>query len=100
MVRNSIVMGGFSFFNPGGGGGGTRPHVVPGRGQVPSVVLTVQSALAGTLLANGTSIPRPGESVIVKLDPRFGQTGADRGVHDDGEYLDGRLGRSGVRLGS
>jgi hypothetical protein len=36
----------------------------------PSVTVTIESALAGTVLANGTTIPRPGESVIVKLDTR------------------------------
>lgn len=33
----------------------------------PSVTLTVQSSLPGSLLANGQSVPRPGESAIVKL---------------------------------
>jgi hypothetical protein len=33
----------------------------------PSVTLTLQSNLAGTLLANGQSIAKPGEALIVKL---------------------------------
>ncbi len=33
----------------------------------PSLVLTIQSALPGSLLADGTTVPTPGASVIVKL---------------------------------
>ncbi|MHC5540814.1 Ig-like domain-containing protein, partial [Singulisphaera rosea] len=33
----------------------------------PFITLTIQSALPNTLLADGTSIPKPGESVVVKL---------------------------------
>jgi len=33
----------------------------------PVISLTIQSALPGTLLANGETIPSPGESVVVKL---------------------------------
>src|SRR5262249_5851248 len=61
IVRDSIVMGGFDF-----GGGGPAPTTLQPEPR-PNVVLTVQSALPGTLLANGSSIPRPGESVIIKL---------------------------------
>ena len=33
----------------------------------PVITLTIQSALPGTLLADGTAIPSPGESVMVKM---------------------------------
>ena len=33
----------------------------------PLVSLTIQSALPGTMLADGETIPSPGQSVIVKL---------------------------------
>ena len=56
----------------GPGGGIYTPPVVSGTSfstePKPDVLLTVQSALAGTLEANGQSIPKPGESVIIKLD--------------------------------
>ena len=64
IVRESIVMGGFSFFTGGGGLPATSLQPEP----TPSVVLTVQSALPGTLLADGSTIPNPGQSVIIKLD--------------------------------
>ncbi len=35
--------------------------------QPPTVSLTIQAALPGTLLADGSTIPSPGQSVIVKL---------------------------------
>lgn len=62
IVRNSIVMGG-----PGRLGNGIPPTSLQAEPK-PAVVLTVQSALPGTLLPDGSSIPRPGESVIIKLD--------------------------------
>lgn len=64
IVRNTIVMGGTTGQNFG------IPPTSYQQEARPSVVLTVQSALSGTLLANGQSIARPGESVIVKLDSR------------------------------
>ena len=67
IVRNTIVMGGgVGAF--GGIGIITPPPTSYLPEPKPTVVLTVQSALPGTLLANGQSIPRPGESVIIKLD--------------------------------
>ncbi len=42
----------------------------------PTVTLTIQSALPGTLLANGEQIPSPGQSVIVKLLNDFSPNGA------------------------
>ncbi len=43
----------------------------------PVISLTIQSALPGTLLANGETIPSPGQSVIVKMLN-------DRAPHDVG----------------
>ena len=67
IVRNTIVMGGGTF-GFGNGGIFTPPPTTYLPEPKPTVVLTVQSALPGTLLANGQTIPRPGESVIIKLD--------------------------------
>ncbi|MFO0910304.1 MAG: hypothetical protein U0794_18500 [Isosphaeraceae bacterium] len=64
IVRETIVMGGGRF----GGGGTTPPASSFQPPPAPTVVLTVQSALPGTLLADGSKIPLPGESVIIKLD--------------------------------
>ncbi len=41
----------------------------------PTVSLTIQSQLGGTLLADGTTIPFPGQSVIVKLDNQYAPPG-------------------------
>ena len=60
IVRNTIAMGGFSYPSVPNGPLTAEPK--------PSVVLTVQSALAGTLQPDGTKIPSPGESVIIKLN--------------------------------
>ena len=64
LLRGTVVMG--------PGGGIYTPPVVSGTSfstePKPDVLLTVQSALAGTLEPNGQSIPKPGESVIIKLD--------------------------------
>jgi hypothetical protein len=54
-------------FNDAGPPAGTNSFLPEAK---PSIVLTVQSALPDTLLANGSRIPRPGESVIIKLDSR------------------------------
>jgi large repetitive protein len=45
------------------------PPSLTSYGPVPNPVisLTIQSALPGTLLANGETIPSPGQSVVVKL---------------------------------
>jgi hypothetical protein len=73
LVRNSIVMGpdaGSSFtlaFSASGPPAGTNSFLPEAK---PTLVLTVQSALPDTLLANGSRIPRPGESVIIKLDTK------------------------------
>ena len=54
-------------------GGTLRQHrsraELTAYGTIPSPVvsLTIQAALPGTLLADGETIPSPGQSVIVKL---------------------------------
>ena len=51
----------------------------------PFITLTIQSALPGTILANGQTIARPGESVLVKMlgtgpgTATAGSTNADNG---------------------
>ena len=51
----------------------------------PVASLTIQAALPGTLLADGETIPSPGQSVIVKL-------------YNDNTPNDAGLGQSGVEL--
>ena len=64
VLRGTIVMYGL---------GTNRPKPLPasfttfGKEQTPSQVITLQSALPGTPLANGLTIGQPGESLIVKL---------------------------------
>ncbi len=76
LVRGSIVPNLPTFFNFNNGGGtgtgsggiGGIPTPPPlGAITKPSIVLTIQSALPGTLLANGQTIATPGASVIVKM---------------------------------
>ncbi|HZW35120.1 MAG TPA: S8 family serine peptidase, partial [Isosphaeraceae bacterium] len=67
VLRGTIVMGGaYSFF------GTTSSPPVPnltayGAEPTPYISTTIQSALPGTLLADGSTIPSPGQSVVVKL---------------------------------
>jgi hypothetical protein len=73
VLEGTLILAGAYSFNFTG----TGPTIIPGPvpssfsayGAVPSPVvsLTIQSALPGTVLANGTTIPSPGQSVIVKL---------------------------------
>ncbi len=69
VLRGTIVLAGA--YGLGFGPGGTLTAPVPGStyGPIPSAVvsLTIQSAVPGTLLADGETIPSPGQSVIVKL---------------------------------
>jgi hypothetical protein len=71
VLRGSIVLAGagdFRFRQGPGQNGFTTPDPTKfGAEPSPAITLTIQSALPGTLLADGTSIPRPGESVMVKL---------------------------------
>ncbi len=60
--------------------------------QTPSITLTLQSSLPGTLLANGQTIPEPGESLIVKeinKNPTVGNaTTGQTGLTSNGSGLD------------
>ncbi|MFI5457180.1 MAG: Ig-like domain-containing protein [Isosphaerales bacterium] len=67
VLRGTIVLAGsYSFF---GGNISTPTPNLTAYGPIvqPSLSLTIQSALPGTLLANGETIPSPGQSVIVKM---------------------------------
>ena len=73
LLRTTIRLAGFE---RGRFGGIPLPAYPSGTGPTgtawlaeltPSVVLTIQSSLPDSPLANGQKIPRPGESVIVKL---------------------------------
>jgi hypothetical protein len=63
----------------------------------PAITLTIQSALPGTLLADGSTIPKPGESVIVKLlgfaaapgTATAGSTGADADANAGAGFIVG-----------
>ncbi|HWE38007.1 MAG TPA: Ig-like domain-containing protein [Isosphaeraceae bacterium] len=64
VLRGTIVMRGV----------GSNPRAIPlpsttalAKEIQPSQVITLQSALPGTLMANGQTIAQPGESLIVKL---------------------------------
>ena len=90
VLRGTIILTGASGFF----GSGSEP--VPdlnayGPEPKPVQSLTIQSALPGTVLADGSVIPSPGESVVVKLlsdtTPngsgslaQFGSTGVNNGV--------------------
>ncbi len=67
VLRGTIVLGPSGSSFPG-----FIPTPLPNANQFedvppPSVSLTIQSQLGGTLLADGSTIPYPGQSVIVKL---------------------------------
>ncbi len=69
VLRGTIVLAGaYGFgFNQGGNLAPPIPGTSYGPVPNPTVSLTIQSAVPGTLLANGETIPSPGQSVIVKL---------------------------------
>ena len=89
VLRGTIIPSGdFGFNNTFGSINTTVDPITPppNRNQVkPSITLTIQSALPGTLLANGQSVSRPGESVLVKMlgagpgNGTAGSTNADNG---------------------
>ena len=87
MLRGTLILAGAYTFNFQLG---RRLHEapVPSRtyGPIPSAVvsLTIQAALPGTVLANGETIPSPGQSVIVKLfnDYTPNNAGAGYAGHD------------------
>ncbi len=71
VLRGTIVLAGAYGFGGFGGGAGNLAPPIPGPtyGAIPNptVSLTIQAALPGTLLADGETIPSPGQSVIVKM---------------------------------
>jgi hypothetical protein len=67
VLKGTIILGPDSFteFLPGGT---PVPNLTEyGPIPAPTVSLTIQAALPGTLLANGETVPSPGQSVIVKM---------------------------------
>jgi hypothetical protein len=74
VLRGSIILSGFSYF-----GNDAPPSPNPtafGPQRQPALTLTIQSAIPGTVLANGDVIANPGESVNVKLMNDFAPHGA------------------------
>jgi large repetitive protein len=78
ILRGTIALEGYDdfFF------GGALPPVPSGTQflpeEKPHITLTLQSTLPGTLLANGQSVARPGESLIIKTqNPTVPGGGAD-----------------------
>ena len=69
VLRGTVVLAGYSTFSgPFGGNKLPVPSTTTyGAEQTPAITLTIQSALPGTLLADGETIARPGESVLVKM---------------------------------
>ena len=73
VLRGTVVLAGY-YDNPtfSSTGGFTANAPVPstvafGAEEVPDITLTIQSALAGTPQADGSTVPSPGESVVVKV---------------------------------
>jgi hypothetical protein len=64
VLRGTLILAGAG---PFGAGGIPVPGSTFGSVPSPAVTLTIQAALPGTLLADGETIPSPGQSVIVKL---------------------------------
>jgi hypothetical protein len=92
IVRGSIILAGrgdiASF-----GGVGQRPlpsSTSFGQALAPAINLTIESALPDTLLANGQTIARPGESVIVK----FLNEPLNAGLIPPGDNVNGSTGAS------
>ena len=69
VVRGSIILAGHGdVFDDFGTGQRPMPSATTyGQALTPAINLTIESALPGTVLANGQVIPKPGESVIVKF---------------------------------
>jgi hypothetical protein len=77
VVRGSIVLAGYydGFSRVGGGAPLPNPNAF-GNEQTPFITLTIQSQLPGALLADGSSIPTPGQSPIIKLMSDYTPNGA------------------------
>ena len=71
VLRGTIVIAGAYDFTSTDAADSAAPvpnlHDVTPPSPTPTVSLTIQAALPGTLLADGETIPSPGQSVIVKL---------------------------------
>ena len=68
ILRNTIVLGPDSFGGLGGGGILPTPDpTTPQPEPTPNVVLTLQSTLPGTVLADGTTVAAPGVPLVIKL---------------------------------
>src|SRR5262249_28875241 len=90
-----VLAGPFDFFNNNGAGIPVPDLTQYTTEPTPFLSLTIQSALPGTELADGSTIPSPGQSVIVKLLSdeipngngslaQFGSTGS-AGIHQASE---------------
>ena len=94
VLRGTIILGGaYDFF------GTTSSPPVPNLTAYtaipkPALTLTIQSALPGTPLADGSTIPSPGQSVVVKLL-------SDENPNGDGSLAQfGSTGSSGINQAS
>lgn len=69
VVRGTIILAGYGQYGRFGNFFGDQPPMpTPGASMPsPSITLTIQSALPGQLLADGSTIARPGESMVVKF---------------------------------
>ncbi len=73
VLRGTIVLAGYyddETFSPTTGLVSSAPipnMVTFGAEQTPFITLTIQSLLPGTILADGSVVPSPGESVVVKM---------------------------------
>ena len=102
VLRGTIILAGAYYL------ASISPAPVPGAtyGALPSptVTLTIQAALPGTLLADGETIPNPGASVVVKLltentangagipsstAPNYGSTGAEADLAGGAGFIAG-----------
>ena len=99
VVRGSIILAGTAT-TPSASAIGQRPMpsaTTFGQALTPAVNLTIESALPDTLLANGQTIARPGESAIVKFlnDP------LNAGLIPPGDNVNGSTGaNSAVNAGA
>ena len=103
VLRGTIVLGGAYY--PGYEGPIPQPGATYGAIPSPTVTLTIQAALPGTVLADGEVIPNPGASVVVKLlsentangagtpisttAPNFGSTGAEADLEGGAGFIAG-----------
>ena len=96
MLRGTVILAGAYTFNFNGTAASPKPrYPAAPTGTVPSAVvsLTIQAALPGTVLANGETIPSPGQSVIVKMFND--ETPNDAGAGTLGTTLTGSTGIPG-----